>query len=579
MCGINGFNFGDEALVKRMNAAIRHRGPDGSGTFSDGSVTLGHVRLSVLDLSPRASQPMRYGNVVGVYNGEIYNFRQIRKELESRGYAFRTRSDTEVLLASYLEWGEKCVRRFNGMWAFAIYDPDEGRVFLSRDRLGVKPLYYYHDGKIFAFSSELKGLVAFGIPKAVCERSLKLYFSLGFIPSPYSIFEKVCKLEPATNLTFYLDSGRLEKERFWELPEYAPVKDFRALKKEFYRIFESAVRLRTVSDVDIGVLLSGGLDSGAVYSFLSRIKPGVKTFSIGFRDRRLDESRLIKRMSPRGRISFFSSKDFSKSLSEISEMLDEPFADFSIFPTYSLCRFARRWIKVALSGDGGDEVFGGYPHYVKVNILRLLARVPGPFLKLLDGKAGKISGRFKKGEYLSYYFSDENKFFPGECREWMEDRFSVAMKKAGSNPVEAFRIMDMLYLSLPDNYLTKVDRASMFTSLEVRSPFLDYRLAEFSQKVPTELKVGFLSGKIFLRKVLKLPKEILKAKKSGFVPPFWNWFRPGKVKRMSAEAGDVLPEDVLEFYKRKVFSVRTPMKAIYLGRMGMFSIWKRRWLG
>ncbi len=579
MCGINGFNFGDEALVKRMNAAIRHRGPDGSGTFSDGSVTLGHVRLSVLDLSPRASQPMRYGNVVGVYNGEIYNFRQIRKELESRGYAFRTRSDTEVLLASYLEWGEKCVRRFNGMWAFAIYDPDEGRVFLSRDRLGVKPLYYYHDGKIFAFSSELKGLVAFGIPKAVCERSLKLYFSLGFIPSPYSIFEKVCKLEPATNLTFYLDSGRLEKERFWELPEYAPVKDFRALKKEFYRIFESAVRLRTVSDVDIGVLLSGGLDSGAVYSFLSRIKPGVKTFSIGFRDRRLDESRLIKRMSPRGRISFFSSKDFSKSLSEISEMLDEPFADFSIFPTYSLCRFARRWIKVALSGDGGDEVFGGYPHYVKVNILRLLARVPGPFLKLLDGKAGKISGRFKKGEYLSYYFSDENKFFPGECREWMEDRFSVAMKKAGSNPVEAFRIMDMLYLSLPDNYLTKVDRASMFTSLEVRSPFLDYRLAEFSQKVPTELKVGFLSGKIFLRKVLKLPKEILKAKKSGFVPPFWNWFRAVKVKRMSSEAGDVLPEDVLEFYKRKVFSVRTPMKAIYLGRMGMFSIWKRRWLG
>jgi len=609
MCGINGFNFSNKSLIKEMNKAIKHRGPDGEGEYVNSDVSLGHVRLAIIDLSKKGKQPMKYTHkgkeVVIVFNGEIYNFLEIKKELLKKGYNFRSKTDTEIIAASYLEWGDECVKKFNGMWAFCIYDLDKNIFFLSRDRLGVKPLYYYFNGKDFVFSSELKGILAcknlkINTHENISKKSVELFFSFGFIPSPYSIFKNIFKLEPAMNLVFDLERKKIYKKKFWEIPSFSPIKNYQLLRKEFFKLFEDSIKKRLISDVEVGILLSGGLDSSTIFSFLckkirKRSCKSLKTFSIGFEEKEIDETELIKLIT-----SNFSAKNFYWKLKEnhfdkeknaILSLLDEPFADFSIFPTHFLCKNASNYVKVTLSGDGGDEVFGGYEHYIKIKNLLLLSTLPKPILKFLEknlkGKfkrACRIARDFKEKKYVSYFVSDKSKFFSESAKKIIKEKILYSLKKSNGNVIEAFRIFDLSFFTLSDNFLTKVDRASMFNSLEVRSPFLDYRLIEFSQKIPTNLKVSRSHGKIFLRSFAEklLPKKILKSKKRGFIPPFWKYFK--KEEKGLKESLEklyqlgIIPEKIFNFYNKKIFGKNVPVKPIYLGRLFMFYEWYKRWV-
>lgn len=301
MCGINGFNWKDGNLIKKMNDSLKHRGPDGEGIYTDNNISLGHRRLAIIDLSKNGKQPMFYHHkgkkVIIVFNGEIYNFLELKEELKNKGYKFNSKTDTEVILASYLEWGENCVNKFNGMWAFCIYDLQKNILFLSRDRFGEKPLYYFFDGKRFIFSSEIKGILKHNIKKTINKEAIDFYLSLGFIPAPCTIYEGINKLESSTNLIFYLKEKKIKKYKYYELPNYEPIYNKELLKEELKKIISDAVKIRLISDVPLGAFLSGGLDSSEVVYNMTKFmnKKNLNTYSIGFKGK-LDETDYIKIM-------------------------------------------------------------------------------------------------------------------------------------------------------------------------------------------------------------------------------------------------------------------------------------------
>ena len=385
MCGINGFNFINKPVLKRMNDSLSHRGPDASGEFfdSESKVSLGQRRLSIIDLSKNGAQPMTYKHggksATITFNGEIYNFQGIKSELMSKGYKFKSTSDTEVILASYLKWGKDCVKKFNGMWTFCIYDPQKQILFFSRDRVGKKPLYYYWgDGK-FIFSSELKGVLKHKINFTLNKDAIDLYFSLGFIPAPYSIYQEIQKLEARQNLIFDLRKKKVEKEYYYDWPNFKPRDNRLKLKKEFDRLITDSVKLRMISDVPLGAFLSGGLDSSTIVNYVKKFNKNINTYSIGF-EGKLDETSRINILKEYFKTNhhhkYFKEKDFQGMLSDIFYYYDEPFADYSMFPTRMLSKFAREKLTVSLSGDGGDEIYGGYPRYKMAYQMEILRKIP-----------------------------------------------------------------------------------------------------------------------------------------------------------------------------------------------------------
>lgn len=543
MCGINGFNFVDKALIKKMNDSLKHRGPDDKGIYNDGLVALGHRRLSILDLSKKGSQPMTYTHkrkkVIIVYNGEIYNFREIKKDLSLKGYKFNSDSDTEVILASYIEWGINCVKKFNGMWAFCIYDINKNIFFLSRDRIGKKPLYYFFNKNKFIFSSELKPILCHSLKKEINLEAIDLYFSMGFIPSPYSIYKNIFKLEPRQNLVFNLKTKKIQKYFYYEVPKYSPEKNKKYLINQANKILEDSVRLRMISDVPLGAFLSGGLDSSAIIKKMSNFTSlkNLHTFSIGFEgdnDETLYSNFMKNFLKTKHSYKYFSKKDFKKLLKEIYFYFDEPFFDHSMFPSISLSEISRKKITVSLSGDGGDEIFGGYPRYNIALKIELLKKIPSflrkfllkiiPNVKRLDNlKEGLRLSLFPKEGFYSEARS--NIYKPDIYKSLMKKKLSDFLKLSKGNLTEAVIMMDLYFYTIPDNFLTKTDRASMARSLEVRCPFLDYRLLNLASKIPTSYKISFLRTKILMRDMLKkdLPKKILKRKKVGFMPPVVDW--------------------------------------------------------
>lgn len=542
MCGINGFNFNDKSLVQKMNSAISHRGPDDEGVYTDRFVSLGHRRLSIIDLSKKATQPMTYEKggkkAIIVFNGEIYNFLELKEELKEKGYKFKNHSDTEVILASYFEWGKDCVKRFNGMWAFCIYDLNKKILFLSRDRFGKKPLYYYFDKEKFIFSSEIKGILEHKLNLKIDKDAIDLYLSLGFIPSPYSIYKNLFKVEARQNIFYDLVDKNTKKEYYYSLPKYSPIFDKSALIEEGLELMNKSVKQRLISDVPLGVFLSGGLDSSAI-TYLMKNSINLKnlnTFSIGF-EGEFDESKYAKVISKifctRHHHKLFKKEDFDRILKKIFYYYDEPFSDISMFPTYFLSELAKKDVSVCLSGDGGDEVFGGYPRYIRASQIESLRKIPILLRRILFifSKIFLLR-KMKEGIRLSLLPSEEifsevreEIYKPLIYKNLMKEKFSCCLKNANGNLVEAFRIMDIYFYTLPDNYLNKVDRASMSNSLEVRSPFLDYRLIEYSFKIPAEWKVSKRKTKILMKEILKdkLPKKIVERRKKGFTPPLANW--------------------------------------------------------
>lgn len=570
MCGIAGFcGKGSMIDLEKMNGELRHRGPDAEGYYydRDTSVYMGHRRLSIVDLSGGA-QPMLTddGQLVISYNGEIYNQLELRRELEDKGYVFRTdHSDTEVLLHGFREWGHELPSKLNGMWAFAIYDKDRKKIFLSRDRFGKKPLFYTLQNGTFAFASELSALVRHpSLVTSISRISLKKYFAYGFIPAPNSLYTLVSKLPGGHNLVFDLTDMTLRIWKYWDFVlepfETMPSDPEAEWGERLRELLQRAVKRRLMSDVPLGFFLSGGIDSSSVVACAatSLSSARTKTFSIGFEERSFDESQhaqavadLFETAHSLAMLSIESARDL---LPEVISRLDEPIGDGSIVPTYLLCRETRKHVTVAISGDGGDELFAGYDPFRALRLANLYASmVPRPVHKairmavsLLPVSHRNMSFDFKLKRTLrglSYPKRLWNAVWLGpiEPKEMVElfhepsnveEIYSEAIQYWDDTPRDdlvekTLQFYTKLYLQ--DDILAKVDRASMMNSLEVRAPFLDIELVDFVRHIPWQYKYRNGESKYILKKAMEpfLPKEVLYRRKKGFGIPFGEWVKEG----------------------------------------------------
>ena len=569
MCGIAGFiDFGGHdreqaaARVQRMSDALLHRGPDEGGKYVDSHAALGHRRLAIIDLSS-GQQPMSVldGRVQIVFNGEIYNYVEVRQELIGLGHTFKTQSDTEVILVAYLQWGEQCVSRLGGMFAFAIWDTRTRRLLLARDRVGKKPLYWARSGSSIAFASELKALRAAGLrPTSLDPQALDCYFTLGYIPAPRTIYTGVNKLCAGHFMTSDVSGDK--QERYWSLSFADPkARSAQDAAEEFESLFDEAVRCRLVSEVPLGAFLSGGLDSTLVVSSMARaLDRPVITNSIGFEERESSELPLARSIADHLKTQhneFVVQPRAAEVLPRIAWHFDEPLADSSALPTWYVCEMARRTVTVALSGDGGDEAFGGYtfrylPHVMES---RIRSRIPAAVRVPLFGSLGAVwpaSARLPRPLRLKTIFenlavSDEQAFY--QDLGWLRADTRAGLYSAdfmtslrGFTPREIVSsfynrsdAVDALGRSqftdinvyMTDDVLVKVDRMAMAHSLEVRSPLLDHRILEFAARLPSELKMNSRQGKLPLRALAarRLPRETLEAPKRGFSIPAAKWLR------------------------------------------------------
>ncbi len=558
MCGIVGFNWSDPEEIRVLTERIRHRGPDSQGFYVDDAVSLGHSRLSILDTSSAGHQPMFYNADCGafsdqwsikpkiqpqvaiVYNGEIYNYPELKSELVSKGYRFSTRCDTECLLAAYLEWGTDCVNHFNGMWSFCIYDIQKKLLFLSRDRLGIKPLYYFENDGRFVFGSELKAVLAKGVERSVDSQALNHYLMFSYAPVASSILKGISKLPPATNLIFDLDSRRVVKqEKFWS-PGFTevPVDEVAAAQQLRY-LLQDAVEKRLLSDVPVGAFLSGGLDSSIICALMRPRVDRLKTFSIRFDDPDFNESEHAQAVAKHLKTEHFeidfNAADVRRLIEDLPYYFDEPLADASMIPTYLVSSVAASEVKVCLSGTGGDELFGGYSRYQEYLLLRRMLTFPrwvkrgvSSAYKILDQDKGSKLTQLLESTPRTLYLKLFSHLFRGErCNvsvlENLMQSGVVATPVEGLNGLLRFDQTDYL----PGNLLVKEDRATMAHHLEGRVPFLDYRLVEFANSLPCQMKLRGRAGKYLLKRAFSdiVPSFVLKRKKQGFGVPLKNYFR------------------------------------------------------
>ncbi len=554
----------DKALLEKMNQTQFHRGPDEGGIHLEPGVGLGHRRLSIIDLSS-GHQPLfnEDESVVVVYNGEIYNFQDLAEELKAAGHRFRTHCDTEVIVHAWEEWGERCVDRFRGMFAFALWDRNRRRLFLARDRLGIKPLYYalLPSGQV-VFASEMKALLVHpDLPREEEPRAVEDYFALGYVPEPRTILRHVQKLEPGHTLRFSTGRQEPEKREYWDIPfEDNGLRDEAQAQEALTERLREAVRIRMIAEVPLGAFLSGGVDSSAVVAMMAGLsEEPVNTCSISFGDPRFNEAEFAQKVAQQyhtnHQVERVDSDDFGL-LDELSALYDEPFADSSALPTYRVCQLARRHVTVALSGDGGDENLAGYRRYRwHLNEERIRRLMPLSLRRPLFGLLGSL---YPKADWAPKILRAKSTL-QGLARDSVEgyfhsvsvmsdamrgQLFSRAFRRElqGYNAVEVFRhhaeraptdhplslvqYIDMKTYLVGD-ILTKVDRASMAHSLEVRVPILDHKLVEWMSGLPPEMKLHGREGKYVFKKAMEpyLPKDILYRQKMGFSVPLADWFR------------------------------------------------------
>lgn len=572
MCGICGLAFPsslqvpDKNMLKAMTTTLIHRGPDDEGFFCQPGVGFGVRRLSIIDVEG-GHQPLtnETGQVWVAQNGEIYNFLDLRAELAASGHSFRTRSDTEVIAHSYEEWGLAFLEKFRGMFALALWDEPKKRLILARDRVGVKPLYYAHlaDGTIL-FGSEIKAILTYpGVPRELDLEALDLFLTLEYIPAPFSIFKAIRKL-PAAHYLIY-EEGKIRLQPYWNLnPEELAARgknfSFSEAMDQLYALLAESVQLRLVSDVPLGAFLSGGIDSSTIVGLMRQLGTDpLRTFSIGFKETSYNELAYAQSIASRFATiheEFILEPKALELTEKLLYHLDEPLADFSIFPTYLVSQMARKRVTVALSGDGGDELFGGYEAYQAQQLAR----------QRLIGRSGKMTARLfnflppaekKKGLWNKLQRFTLGLTYPEELRHWRwmvflrdEDKqslFADRMKEASQvfiplwerEPFASlFRTMNQfdpitaeLYLDLktylPDDIMAKVDRMSMAVSLEAREPLLDHRLVEFVFSLPGEWKLNGLKSKWIFKKTMErlLPRENINRPKEGFSIPIKLWLR------------------------------------------------------
>jgi asparagine synthase (glutamine-hydrolysing) len=552
MCGISGiYSFNSEfpnlTDVKKMTSALSHRGPDAEDFFVNQSIVLGHRRLSIIDLSSAANQPMKSANgrYVIVFNGEVYNFKDIAKELNIH---LRTTSDTEVILEAFAKWGMDCIHKFNGMFAFGIYDLEKEELYLVRDRLGVKPLFYYKDAERLIFASELKAFKELDIEKELNKKAISNFLHLGFIPAPQTIFSNIYKLPAGSYLL--ASKNNCEIKPYWKPEDQIKstvLSDKNEATKELEKILISSINYRLISDVPFGSFLSGGIDSSLVTAIAqSQSSNPLKTFTIGFEENRYDESKYAREVANHLGTNHQEYKlSYNEALELIPDIIktyDEPYADSSAIPTMLISKLARQEVKMVLSGDGGDELFMGYGSYKWAN------RLNNPLINFLktpvSAALSSLSNKYKRAGYLfkyqdkktlkSHIFSQEQYMFSTkEVEELVCDDYKTppnleetisSVRKLSSAEEQA--LFDLRYY-LPDDLLVKTDRAGMKYSLEIREPLLDYRLVEFALNLSPELKLKNSMSKILLKEVLYkyVPKEIFDRPKQGFAIPLQSWLK------------------------------------------------------
>jgi asparagine synthase (glutamine-hydrolysing) len=616
MCGIIG-------IVSRANILKRdwlslgrdtmtHRGPDDAGEWwsTDGRVGLAHRRLAIIDLSPAGHQPMHDGSgmLTIILNGEIYNFQELRSQLKSKGHQFRSVSDTEVLLAAYREWGTDCLSHLNGMFAFALYDARQQTVFLARDRAGEKPLFYYQANGQLRFASELKALLADpALPRRINPEALDCYLAIGYIPGDRCILQGFQKLPPAHALLFHLQTGQSKLWRYWQLPEPEMAKgdlDEVALLDELEHLLEDSVRRQLVADVPVGVLLSGGVDSGLVTAMAVRASSKVKTFTIRFTGHaKYDETehaRLIARHFQTEHIELECPPATADLLTQLARQFDEPMVDSSMIPTFLVSQLVRQHCTVALGGDGGDELFGGYAHYSYLLWMKKkLCIMPHPLrLGVAFACEHILPTGFKWRNYLRALSADLDNELPtiaslfdaAERRRllatqsgWHTIAESIVKSRVPLHPDLLQRASRMDFSNyLAERILVKVDRASMRNSLEVRAPFLDYRLIEFAfGKVPSQLKATSTEKKILLKRLVRrvLPPEFNLHRKQGFSIPLDKWLESGSFKDLFTS---ILLDSSCLFDQRVVHRLlrgqtRGRSNSERLFALVMFELWRKEY--
>jgi len=588
MCGIAGWANLDsvksspstsEAVLHRMCERMKHRGPDSEGLWLDESVALGMRRLSIIDLHT-GEQPVysEDKSIVAVMNGELYNFREVRADLEKRGHKFETQTDTEILPHLYEEYGEAMLEHINGMFAFALWDKRKKKLLIARDRFGEKPLYYGVFGGKLIFASEPKVLLENpAVKPEINTDALRSFLSFDYVPAPASIYKNIYKL-PAAHLLI-LENGELKTRRYWNLTFHrnGSTPTIEKAAADLRELLADAVRMRLVADVPLGILLSGGIDSSTVAAFATQFSTEkVKTFSIGFEEDSFDESKFARQVAAHLGTEHYEDKlsveRAADLISEIGTWLDEPMSDGSLIPTFMLSRFVRKYVTVALGGDGGDEIFAGYPMYFGHKMARVYDQIPRflracviePIVNRLPVSTRNLSFDYKAKRFVAASKYDavtrHHSWFGSFSIDQQNDLLTKDVLAQTSNDIyrgakdllkitdapteiERMQFLDMNFY-MAEDILTKVDRASMAVSLEVRAPFLDPRVAQFAASLPLEYKLKGNKGKYILKRAVEplLPKNILHRPKKGFGVPIAEWLKG----RLNPLMRDLLAPDRLK---------------------------------
>jgi asparagine synthase (glutamine-hydrolysing) len=596
MCAIYFTNkkISEEEVSSKLKS-IEYRGPDHIGILQKDDLTFGHLRLSILDLDIRSNQPMQFESYTIVFNGEIYNFQDIKSELVVLGYTFDTTGDTEVLLKGFKEWGSQIVPKLNGMFAFAIYDLNTRKIFCSRDRLGVKPFYYsWKDGN-FEACSQIRPL---SHNKKINEEAVSMFLDCTYIPSPHTIFEDVYKLSPGNNMTIDLNSNQITIEEYWNLKDATDSGlNYEEAKLKLHNLLKDAVKIRLQSDVPFGSFLSGGIDSALITSIASKISTDpIRTFSVGFEDPAFDESKIAAQyasiLSTVHTETICTPEDILEMLPKLIQVYDEPFADSSALPSLLLNKVTKQYVTMALSGDGGDESFLGYNHFDWVTKFMELSKIPyliryACSIILIGNIFGKRTAPLKRilrtkkdNNFIAGIFVGYNSLLLNRKLEWLNDYNGY--KNWSKHLIQKTADLN-IKLWLENDSNVKVDRASMAFSVEVRSPFLDYRIIEFARTLPVSYR--FLPGnkKRILRDILKeyIPEEVFNQPKKGFAVPIGAWIRNELREEFELSLTDSFLQQVpnLDIPKfKKMFKYHLEGKhdySSYIWRVYVLSKWYR----
>ncbi|MDP7244675.1 MAG: asparagine synthase (glutamine-hydrolyzing) [Flavobacteriales bacterium] len=623
MCGICGFNFSDRALLRSMNDCISHRGPNSKGYFTDKYISLGHRRLSIIDLTKSGNQPMfnEDKSIVLIYNGELYNFKEIKKSLQEKGHSFSSNTDTEVVVHAYEEYGTNCLNHFNGFFSFALYDSKKKILFLARDRIGIKPLYYYYDQKKFIFASEIKCILEDEtVKRDINKNSLNEYFMFRYVHSNETILKNIYRVKPGCMLLFNCKNNKLDIKKYWDVSIENKNYDENICAKNIFELFRDSVERRLMSDVPLGVYLSGGIDSSSVVAMMKRF--GVKninTYSVGFQydvlGNELEYAKKVSDIFETKHHEFIIKPDIIKELPKIVWHLDEPLADPAVVPIYFLSKEAAKSVTVILSGDGADELFAGYDQYkftalgnkirflprmIRKNLIPLTVKaLPKQLLdkiyKYSSTTGSKIHERF--GKFISSVNENKAKAYLEVISVFDEDEKNKLLNDSykSKNP---YLLLNKTYFSnhkdflnqltymdlktyLPEDLLMKPDKMCMAFGIEARVPFLDHRLVEYAFNMPSRLKLKGNTTKYIMKKSFKnlLPYDILHRKKQPFQVPLDQW--------MSKDLKDYfrnLIEDKIndkffnKNYIKKILDNYNRSKLFYgrqIWSLGIFNIWHK----